>query len=106
MPLAEVARIGVGQPAEITLDLLPDRVFKGEVTRLVHRADLAKNTVPVKVRLIDPDPRLKPDMLARVRVMPSSGDSATRRIATRVFAPEAEPGPDSSEVAVSRSREP
>ena len=101
VPLAEVARIGVGQPAEITLDLLPDRVFKGEVTRLVHRADLAKNTVPVKVRLIDPDPRLKPDMLARVRFMPSSGDSATRRIATRVFAPEAslrENGPGSASV--------
>ena len=101
VPLAEVARIGVGQPAEITLDLLPDRVFKGEVTRLVHRADLAKNTVPVKVRLLEPDPRLKPDMLARVRFMPTAADSGSRRVATRVFVPEAAlrgNGPDSAAV--------
>ena len=97
VPLAEVARIGVGQSAEISLDLLPDRVFRGVVTRLVHRADLAKNTVPVKVRLADPDPRLKPDMLARVRFLSAEGAEGSRRVLTRVFVPETaiRSGPDS-----------
>lgn len=89
VPLADVARIGVGQPAEISLDLLPDRTFQGVVTRLVHRADLAKNTVAVKVRLVDPDPRLKPDMLARVRFLPSADPKGARRSITRVFVPDA-----------------
>jgi hypothetical protein len=59
------------------------------VTRLVHRADLAKNTVAVKVRIVDPDPRLKPDMLARVRFMPATDTTGVRRSITRVFVPEA-----------------
>ena len=96
VPLAEVARIGVGQSAEISLDLLPDRVFRGVVTRLVHRADLAKNTVPVKVRLTDPEPRLKPDMLARVRFLSAEGAEGSRRVLTRVLVPETaiRSGPD------------
>ncbi len=89
VPLADAARVGVGQPAEVVLDLLPDRVFRGEVSRFVHRADLAKNTVPVKVRLLDPDPRLKPDMLARVRLLPMAQQGQDLRgQRTRVFVPE------------------
>ncbi|MCH2162232.1 MAG: efflux RND transporter periplasmic adaptor subunit [Phycisphaerales bacterium] len=89
VPLAEAAKVGVGQPAEIVVDLLPDTVFKGEVTRFVHRADISKNTVEAKVRIIDPSPLLKPDMLARVRILSptqESGHSALRTV-QRVFAP-------------------
>jgi HlyD family secretion protein len=85
IPLAEAARVGVGQGAEITVDLLPDRIFRGEVARLVHRADVAKNTLPVKVRILDPDPRLKPDMLARVRILPAA--ERGRGTTTRVYLP-------------------
>lgn len=91
VPISEVARIAVGQPAEVVVDTLPGVVFEGEVSRLVRRADLAKNTLPVKVRLLDPDPRLVPDMLARVRILTETstdGDAPTTTV-TRVFAPEA-----------------
>ena len=90
VPLAEAAKVGVGQPAEIVVDLLPDTVFKGEVTRFVHRADISKNTVEAKVRIFDPSPLLKPDMLARVRILsPTEGtDTAALRTVQRVFAPE------------------
>ena len=71
MPLADVAMVGAGQPAEIVVDLLPDTVFTGEVLRFVHRADLQKNTVEAKVRINDPSELLKPDMLARVRILPA-----------------------------------
>jgi len=95
VPLAEAAGVGVGQAAEIVVDLLPDTVFRGEVVRFVHRADLAKNTVEAKVRIIDPSPLLKPDMLARVRILGaapaesttgSDAEPRTRRV-TRIFAP-------------------
>lgn len=91
VPISEVGRVVVGQRVEIVVDTLPGVVLEGEVSRLVRRADLAKNTLPVKVRLLDPDPRLVPDMLARVRILTASspranGDGTTT--ATRVFAPE------------------
>ncbi|MBC23497.1 MAG: hypothetical protein CMJ32_06220 [Phycisphaerae bacterium] len=69
MPLAEAASIGVGQPAEIIVDVLPGRTFKGVVTRLVHQADIQKNTIEAKVRILDPDRALKPEMLSRVRFL-------------------------------------
>ena len=56
----------------------------------MHRADLAKNTVEAKVRIEDPSPLLKPDMLARVRILEAAEDDAgeaLRRTDTRVFAP-------------------
>ncbi|MEE2973458.1 MAG: efflux RND transporter periplasmic adaptor subunit, partial [Planctomycetota bacterium] len=90
IPLADAARVGVGQRAEIVVDLLPDTVFEGSVTRFVHRADLAKNTVEAKVRIEDPSPLLKPDMLARVRILEAAADDVgedLRRTDTRVFAP-------------------
>lgn len=72
VPLASAAMVGVGQPARIVVDLLPDKVYEGVVTRFLHKADLQKNTVEAKVRIIDPSPLLKPDMLARVRILPAA----------------------------------
>jgi multidrug efflux pump subunit AcrA (membrane-fusion protein) len=89
IPLADAARVGVGQTADIVVDLLPETVFRGTVTRFVHRADLAKNTVEAKIRIDDPSPLLKPDMLARVRLHAESDpQTGAARTVTRVFAPE------------------
>jgi multidrug efflux pump subunit AcrA (membrane-fusion protein) len=67
VPLADAAKIGVGMPARVIVSSLPDQTFAGEVTRLVNEADVTRNTLQVKVGINDPDPRLKPEMLARVR---------------------------------------
>lgn len=89
IPIADAAGVGVGQAAEIVIDLLPDTIFRGEVTRLVHRADVSKNTIEAKVRIIDPSSLLKPDMLARVRLLGSADDTDTTAMRTvdRVFVP-------------------
>jgi RND family efflux transporter MFP subunit len=73
VPLADAALVGVGQRAEVIVEALPERRFAGAVTRLVHEADIARNTVQVKVAITDPDPLLKPEMLARVRLFGSAG---------------------------------
>lgn len=75
VPLADAAEIRVGQVCEVVVEILPDRTFRGEVTRITHQADLQKNTLQIKVRLIDPAPILKPDMLTRVKFM-GSGDTS------------------------------
>lgn len=76
VPLVDAAKVGLGQRAEIIVDVLPDQVFDGEVTRLVHLADIAKNTVQFKVAITKPSPLLKPDMLARVKFFGGQGSTA------------------------------
>jgi RND family efflux transporter MFP subunit len=67
VPLAEAAGLAVGQPATIRCDLLPDETFHGNVTRLAGEADLQRNTLQAKVNIVSPDPRLRPEMLCRVK---------------------------------------
>jgi HlyD family secretion protein len=55
-----------GQPCEIELDALPNSRFRGAVHMIVPTADRSKATVMVKVRFIDKDPRILPEMSARV----------------------------------------
>ncbi len=69
IPLIDAARVGVGHPAEIIVDILPNTTFKGEVLRFVHKADQQKNTIESKVIIHKPSPLLKPDMLARVKIL-------------------------------------
>jgi RND family efflux transporter MFP subunit len=91
IPLSDASRVGVGQLAEIVVDLLPDKVFRGEITRFLHKADIQKNTVEAKIKIIDPSALLKPEMLARVRILPGRADSdGMEMVATvqRVFVPE------------------
>ena len=63
---SNIARIKVGQPCEIQLDALPDVRLAGEVARTVPTVDRAKATVLVKVRFVGKDPRVLPDMSAKV----------------------------------------
>ena len=69
IPLADAASVGLGQEAIVIVDILPDIEFKGTLTRLVHTADIGKNTIQVKVAITDPSPMIKPDMLARVKFL-------------------------------------
>ena len=96
VPLADAAKVGVGQAAKIVVGVLPDKQFDGVVTRVVNEADVQKNTLQVKVAITNPTSELKPEMLARVKFLApaeqsgTSGTSATRtaRTAQVVFAPE------------------
>ncbi len=75
VPLADAAAVGTDQRAIIVVDVLPDVEFDGVVTRLVHQADIAKNTVQFKVAISNPSPLLKPDMLARVKFLGRSSNN-------------------------------
>lgn len=76
VPLADASQIFVGQRCEVVVEVLPDRTFQGEVIIVTHEADLQKNTLQVKVRVFDPDPILRPEMLTRVKFMPASDAAA------------------------------
>ena len=63
---SNIAKIEVDQPCEIQLDALPDVRLAGTVSRTVPTVDRSKATVLVKVRFVDRDPRVLPDMSAKV----------------------------------------
>ena len=63
---SNLEKVKAGQPCEIQLDALPESRFRGEVHMVVPTADRTKATVMVKVRFIDKDSRILPEMSAKV----------------------------------------
>jgi len=62
-------RVRIGQHVEIATEAEPDRTYRGEVLRVEPLADLKKNTVQVKIRILEPGPGLHPEMICRVRFL-------------------------------------
>ena len=63
---SSIAKIAVDQPCEVQLDALPDMRFAAVVSRVVPTVDRSKATVLVKVKFVERDPRVLPDMSAKV----------------------------------------
>jgi RND family efflux transporter MFP subunit len=69
---AYIARVKKDGPATITLDAYPDTSFRGAVRQVVPTADRQRATVQVKVSILDRDPRILPEMGARVDFLEDS----------------------------------
>jgi RND family efflux transporter MFP subunit len=67
-----ITAIRVGQPCDIQLDALPNMRFRGEVYAIVPTVDRTKATVLVKVRFLDKDSRMLPEMSAKVSFLSRS----------------------------------
>jgi RND family efflux transporter MFP subunit len=63
---SNLEKVRVGQPCEIQLDAFPDIRFAGELHMIVPTADRSKATVLVKVRFLQRDGRVLPEMSAKV----------------------------------------
>ncbi len=81
---SQLGRIRVDQPAEIQLDALPGERFPGTVSRIVPTVDRAKATVMVKIRFLNRDPRVLPDMSAKVTFLDKTPQEADRKAVTVV----------------------
>ena len=86
---AYIGRIASGRPARITLDAYPDTAFRGEVRQVVPTADRQRATVQVKVSILDRDPRILPEMGAKVDFLEpdqpkTAGAAAPTRTTVRV----------------------
>jgi HlyD family secretion protein len=96
---SNLSKLGDKQPAEITLDAVPDKTYHGYLRQIVPAADRQKGTVRVKVAFSDADDRILPDLSSRVsftsaptqgkgsrsRILIPRGALATRDGATGVF---------------------
>ena len=93
---AYIGRVRRDQPARITLDAYPDAAFRGRVRQVVPTADRQRATVQVKVSILDHDPRILPEMGARVDFLepeaPAPGAAAPSRIRVPAVAVRVEGG--------------
>lgn len=63
---SSIEQVKRGQPCEIQLDAFPEERFQGIVHMIVPTADRSKASVMVKVRFVDVNPKILPEMSARV----------------------------------------
>ena len=63
---SNLSQVKLDQPCEIELDALPNQRFRGVLHRLVPTVDRSKATITAKVRFVDSDPRILPEMSAKV----------------------------------------
>jgi HlyD family secretion protein len=63
---SDFPKLGPKQKGIITTDAYPDKKYQGLVEQVSPEADRAKATVQVKVRVLNPDGYLRPDMNATV----------------------------------------
>jgi HlyD family secretion protein len=79
---SNLSKLGPRQPAEITLDAVPDKTYHGHLRQIVPAADRQKGTVRVKVAFDDADEKILPDLSARVSftLAPTQGKSARARV--------------------------
>jgi RND family efflux transporter MFP subunit len=82
---ANLSKLGPKQPAEITLDAVPDKTYHGFLRQIVPAADRQKATVRVKVAFSDADDKILPDLSARVSFTAEPTQGKTGR--TRVLVP-------------------
>ncbi len=95
VPLEHAARLAIGQPVMVRSNLLPDMQLRGRVSRILGEADIQRNTLQAKVELLEPDPRLRPEMLCRAEFLPLQSRQTGSEVAQRsqpsgvqVFIPE------------------
>lgn len=63
---SSLSKVKLEQPCEIQLDALPNVRLRGALHRLVPTVDRSKATVTAKIRFLDQDPRVLPEMSAKV----------------------------------------
>lgn len=85
---SNLPKVKLEQPCEIQLDAMPDVRLRGVVQRIVPTVDRAKATVVVKIRFIDRDPGILPEMSAKIAFLEKEM-AVEQRTARTVIQPDA-----------------
>ncbi len=64
----DIARIRVGQKAEVTVPAYPEEVFQGTITYISDLLDPETRTITVRTEVPNPDLKLKPGMFADLTI--------------------------------------
>jgi RND family efflux transporter MFP subunit len=76
VPEARLQRVKKGGPCEIVLDAYPDKRWRGEVVEVSPQLNRSKASATVKVRFLDRDDTVLPEMAARVSFLDAPLDQA------------------------------
>jgi len=74
---ADLNRVHLGQPAQVTPDAYPDTRYDAEVVKLYPQVDRQKGTLKTEVHILHPDDKLLPDMSARVTFLQAAEKTAS-----------------------------
>jgi len=80
-----IAKVGIGQAVEATLDAYPDWRIPGAVRTIIPTADRQKATVKVRIAFAALDPRILPDMGVKVSFL--SGEKGVQDSQVRTLIP-------------------
>jgi RND family efflux transporter MFP subunit len=94
---ADVPRLKVGQPVEVTIEAVPGLVVNGVVERISPQASIKNNIkgYPARVVLKNVDPRVLPGMTASVKIPVANASSVTSVPLSAIFT---ERDPDTGEM--------
>jgi HlyD family secretion protein len=84
---ADLDRVVLGQPAEVTPDAYPEAVYAAAVVELAPQIDRQKGTRKVEVRVLHPDEKLLPDMAVRVVFLSSLAEGSGGQVAAQAVIP-------------------
>jgi len=65
---SDAGKIKPGDPAEVTVDAYPGKVFNGQVEYILPQLDMTTRTLPVRLVFPNPGLKLRPGMYTNVRV--------------------------------------
>ncbi|MDD8018297.1 MAG: efflux RND transporter periplasmic adaptor subunit, partial [Bacteroidota bacterium] len=84
---SNIEKIIPNQPCEITLDAIPQKRYRGFVHKIIPTADRAKATVLTKIRFVDRDDRVLPEMSAKVLFLNKKENNAVENSAPKLTVP-------------------
>jgi HlyD family secretion protein len=66
VPERNVGRLRIGTPAEVRVDAIPDRVFRGQVARIAPVLDAATRSASIEIDIANPERVLRAEMFVRI----------------------------------------
>jgi len=81
----DLARVQVGQELQAVTTAYPDEVFHGSIARVSPNVDLTTHTVQIRCQVMNPGFKLKPQMLARVKIIVRPGRALVVPLDSLVF---------------------
>src|SRR5215471_1935164 len=73
---SNIAKLQRNQPAQVSLDAIPDHTYRALLRQVIPTADRTKATIMVKVRLLEKDADLRPEMSAKVTFLEREAESS------------------------------
>jgi len=69
VPSSDAIKLQTRMPAEVTTDILPGRIFNGDIKLINPRIDSQTGTIKVTIEVFDETLQLKPGMFVKVKII-------------------------------------